>query len=469
MTDPSVAELCHLTVRAPRRTIDLAVPSDVPVADLLPTVLRYAGEDGENLEETGLEHDGWILQRLGGRPLDEESTLASLALTDGEILHLRPRTEALPEVRLDDLVDGIASVTRDRLHDWSEEAARHLLRALVAVAVLTGLTLLAWPGGSVALRAGAACVTGVLLLAGAASASRAVDDGATGAVLGLLASPALALAGWMVPGGELSGPQAHQVLGARLLGAAAAWAGGAVLALAVTAVRTPLFLASALTAFATAVGGAVMTVFDVRAAGAAGVVAMLTVLLGGLVPALSFRCAGMRMPALPTNAGQLQEGISPYRGADVAVRTELAGEWMTALYGATGVLASACLVALAYRPGLPAMLCALALSLLLLLHGRGLVNTAQRLVLVLPGAWGLLLLAFGWGLDLHGLDRVLLVAGLLVVATVLTVAVWTVPGRRLVPYWGRAAELLHSLLAMSVLPLTLWLLGVFGALRGWNG
>ncbi|MEU4656108.1 type VII secretion integral membrane protein EccD [Streptomyces sp. NPDC023723] len=466
MTDTSVADLCHLTVRAPRHTIDLAVPSDVPVADLLPTVLRYAGED---VEEHGLEHDGWILQRLGGPPLDEEATLASLGLTDGETLHLRPHTEALPEVRLDDLVDGIASVTRDRLHDWSEAAARHLLRVLITVAVLAGLALLAWPGGPVALRAGAACVTGALLLAGAASASRAVGDGATGAVLGLLASPALALAGWLVPGGELSGPQAHQVLGARLLAAAAPWAGGAVLALAATAVRAPLFLASALTACAVAVGGGVMTVFDVRPAGAAGVVAMLTVLLGGLVPALSFRFAGMRMPALPTNAGQLQEGIDPYRGADVAVRTELAGQWMTALYGATGVLASACLVALAYRPDLPALLCALTLSLLLLLHGRGLVNIAQRLVLVLPGAWGLLLLAGGWGLDLRGVDRALLVAGLLVVATVLTVAVWTVPGRRLVPYWGRAAELLHSLLAIALLPLTLWLLGVFGALRGWNG
>jgi type VII secretion integral membrane protein EccD len=467
MTDTSVAGLCHVTVRAPARTIDLAVPSDVPVADLLPTVLRYAGED---VEENGLEHDGWILQRLGGRPLDEEATLASLDLTDGEALHLRPRTEALPEVRLDDLVDGIAAVTRDRLHGWSEEAARRLLRGLVALAVLAGLALLAWPGDvSVPLRAGAACATGLLLLAGSASASRAVDDPATGAVLGLLASPALAMAGWLVPGGELSGPQAHQVFGARLLGAAAAWAGGAVLALAAAAVRTPLFLASALVALAAAVGGTLMTVFDVRPAAAAGVVAALTVLVGGLVPALSFRFAGMRMPALPTNAVQLQEGIEPYRGEDVAVRTELASEWMTALYGATGVLASSCLVGLAHKPNLPALLCALVLSLLLLLHGRGLVNTAQRLVLVLPGAWGLLLLTFGWGLELSGSRRALLVAGLLAVAAVLLVALWTVPGRRLVPYWGRAAELLHSLLAIALLPLTLWLLGVFGHLRGMTG
>jgi len=47
--------------------------------------------------------------------------------------------------------------------------------------------------------------------------------------------------------------------------------------------------------------------------------------------------------------------------------------------------------------------------------------------------------------------------------------VWTVPGRRMVPYWGRAAEILHSLLAIALLPLTLWLLGVFGTLRGLFG
>lgn len=39
------------------------------------------------------------------------------------------------------------------------------------------------------------------------------------------------------------------------------------------------------------------------------------------------------------------------------------------------------------------------------------------------------------------------------------------PGRRLVPYWGRAGELLHSAAAVSLLPLALWVLGVYGMLR----
>ncbi|MEU6352508.1 type VII secretion integral membrane protein EccD, partial [Streptomyces sp. NPDC047072] len=180
MTDHQVAELCHLTVRGPARTIDLAVPADVPVADLLPTLLRYAGE-GSETEEGGLDHGGWVLQRLGERPLDEEGTLKSLDLKDGEVLHLRPHDAALPEVRLDDLVDGIANVTRDRLHGWTPEAGRRLLLALAVAALALGLGVLAWPGGDAAVRAVAAGATGLLLLAGAASAARAVGDRPAGA------------------------------------------------------------------------------------------------------------------------------------------------------------------------------------------------------------------------------------------------------------------------------------------------
>src|SRR6185312_2377795 len=105
MTDTQMAELCRLTVRAPAKSIDLAVPADVPVADLLPAVLGYGGDD---LGEAGLEHEGWVLQRLGGAPLDHEASLESLGLRDGDTVYLRPRTEAMPEVRLDDIVHGIS-------------------------------------------------------------------------------------------------------------------------------------------------------------------------------------------------------------------------------------------------------------------------------------------------------------------------------------------------------------------------
>lgn len=165
MTEMQTANLCRVTVRAPARTVDLAVPSDVPIADLLPTVIGYGGDD---LEESGLEHGGWVLQRLGGPPLDPESTLDSLGLRDGEELYLRPRTEALPEVHIDDLVDGIADGMGRRPHGWSAQAGRRLLRGLAASTLALGIVLLAMPGTAGWIRAVAASAAGLLLIAGAA-------------------------------------------------------------------------------------------------------------------------------------------------------------------------------------------------------------------------------------------------------------------------------------------------------------
>lgn len=175
MTDSAVAELCRLTVRAPSVSVDLAVPADVPVADLLPTLLRYVGEEAE---EAGLDHAGWVLQRLGDAPLDEETTLARAGLADGDVLYLRAHTEALPEARLDDLVDGIADTAARRLHTWHPEAARGLLVGTTVATVVAALVLVFRPGvtGSGSFKAACAAVVGVLLLAGAGTASRAVGD-----------------------------------------------------------------------------------------------------------------------------------------------------------------------------------------------------------------------------------------------------------------------------------------------------
>ncbi|GGR86132.1 type VII secretion integral membrane protein EccD [Streptomyces humidus] len=466
MTESPVSALCHLTVRAPGRILDLAVPSDVPVADLLPALLRYSGEE---LEENGLDHGGWVLQRLGEGPLDDEGTLESLGLKDGEVLHLRPHADALPEVRLDDLVDAIADVMNDRVHGWSPAAGRRLLRGAVALCVLTGLGVLAWPGGPVALRAVTAAVAGLLLLAGAATAVRAVGDAAAGATLGFLAVPCLALSGWLLAGGTLSGPHPHHVLGARLLASGATAAGAAALALAATAVYPPLFVATAAVGIAAASAGSLMSVGDVPADGAGATVATVAVVLGAFVPSLSFKLAGLRLPPLPAGAQQLQEGIEPHNGGDVTARTELAGGWMTALYAATGAVCAGCLVALVRSPELPQVLTACTVSLLLLLHGRGLINVWQRLALVIPGLWGAALLVVGAAARMSPADRPALVVGLLALAAALAVASWTVPGRRMLPHWGRTAELLQSLLAIALLPLTLWTLGVFGALRAING
>ncbi|MGC9501098.1 type VII secretion integral membrane protein EccD [Streptomyces sp. WG7] len=458
MTDIQAVSLCRLTVQAPARTVDLAVPADVPVADLLPTVIDYGGED---LAEAGLEHGGWVLQRLGGPPLDPESTLDSLDLRDGEVLHLRPRDEALPEVHLDDLVDGISTTLRDRDHGWSPQASRRLLHGMAAATLVLGLVLLAQPGAAVWVRALAAAAFGLLLVAGAGAAARAVGDAGAATVLGVTAVPYFALAGWLLPGDA----PAH---GNAPLAASAATAGAAVLALAAVGTYPALFLGIVAAALAGAIG-AVLLLAGLTGEQAASMVAVVVVLFGGFVPSLSFRLAGMRMPPLPTNAQQLQEGIEPYSANDVETRSVLADGWMTAFYGVIGLVSVPCLLALTVDPEWAEIWVAIALSLVLLLHSRGLGNVWQRLSLSGAGAWGTALLLYAAAHGLDGGGRITLAVGLLGLTTTLAIASWTVPGRRLVPYWGRAAELLHSAAAISMLPLMLWSVGVYGLLRGLNG
>ncbi|ALU93640.1 type VII secretion integral membrane protein EccD [Streptomyces globisporus] len=466
MTDTQVAELCRLTVRAPAKSIDLAVPADVPVADLLPAVLGYAGD---NLEEAGIDHGGWVLQRLGGEPLDEELTLDSYGLRDGDTLYLRPRAEALPEVHLDDLVDGIATTMRDHPFGWTPKVSRWVLLGIVVAILAGGVLVIAWPGGSSLSRSVFATAAGLLLLAGAGAASRAVGDAGAGAALGFMVGPYLALAGWLLPGGELGGPHAYETLGARLLAASAAMAGGAVLALAVVAAFAALFLSVAVVSLFAAIAAVLLLTTDLAPVHAAGILAVLAVILGAFVPSLAFRMSGMRMPPLPTNAQQLQEGIEPHAASAVSARAILADGWMTSLYGAVGLVGAACVAVLARERELAEIIMTVALCLLLVLHARGLGNIWQRMSLVVPGVFGLLLLVLVAAPAASPGSRLVTAAGLLAAAAAVAIAAWTVPGRRLVPYWGRAGEVLHSALAIAVLPLALWVLGVYGALRAING
>ncbi|MFE8912081.1 type VII secretion integral membrane protein EccD [Streptomyces globisporus] len=466
MTDTQVAELCRLTVRAPAKSIDLAVPADVPVADLLPAVLGYAGD---NLEEAGIDHGGWVLQRLGGEPLDEELTLDSYGLRDGDTLYLRPRAEALPEVHLDDLVDGIATTMRDHPFGWTPKVSRWVLLGIVVAVLAGGVLVIAWPGGSSLSRSVFATAAGLLLLAGAGAASRAVGDAGAGAALGFMVGPYLALAGWLLPGGELSGPHVYETLGARLLAASAAMAGGAVLALAVVAAFAALFLSVAVVSLFAAIAAVLLLTTDLAPVHAAGILAVLAVILGAFVPSLAFRMSGMRMPPLPTNAQQLQEGIEPHAASAVSARAILADGWMTSLYGAVGLVGAACVAILARERELAEIIMTVALCLLLVLHARGLGNIWQRMSLVAPGVFGLILLVLVAAPAASPGNRLVTAAGLLAAAAAVAITAWTVPGRRLVPYWGRAGEVLHSALAIAVLPLALWVLGVYGALRAING
>ncbi|MFD4761993.1 type VII secretion integral membrane protein EccD [Streptomyces sp. NPDC058439] len=459
MSDTTVG-LCRIAVRAPENSYELGVPVDVPLADLIPVLVEYAG--GE-LHEQGAAHGGWTLQRLGAAPLDEEGTPQSLELRDGETLYLRARHEALPEVDFDDLVDGIGETLRARPDTWRPALSRRLLIGLAVAGLAAALFTVALPGPT-GWRAGAAAVLAVLLLAGATAASRAVGDAGAGAALGLMAVPHLALAGALLP----TAGHGEDVFGPRLLAGGAAAAGAAVLALAAVGAFAPLFLGAFAVALFAAVGGLVCA-GGVPLSHTAGYLAVGAVATGSFVPGLAFRLAGLRLPPLPSSADELQEGIEPFEAERVRVRARSADAYATGCSAALGLVLAGCVTALLTGPdsdGWPAPVLAVALGVLLLLHTRTVGGALQRLALALPGAYALVLAACtdAAGTDMPG--RLEVTGFLTAAAAVTVIAAWTVPGRRLVPYWGRAADLLHSLAALVLLPLALLLAGVFGTLRG---
>ena len=105
-------------------TTDLAVPAHAPLVDVLSTVLPMLNPDAP---DHGAEHDGFVVARLTGPPLDEERTPTELELLDGETLYLRPRAPQLPPVMFDDLVDGVAEQVRGGSGVWTP--ARSAARA----------------------------------------------------------------------------------------------------------------------------------------------------------------------------------------------------------------------------------------------------------------------------------------------------------------------------------------------------
>jgi len=455
-----VAELTRLVVHAPERVIDIAVPSDAPLADLMPALVSHAAPEGTNLDESGLEHGGWVLQRLGSPALDEDSTPAELGLRDGETVHLRPRAEQLPPVHFDDLIDGVSTGMGERADQWRPEFTRRLLLGLAAAALAAGfavLTGLHAPGVQSAVALG----MGVLLLLGAFAASRAMGDAVTGTVLGLLTVPFLGLAGWLVP----TGPEGPELLGARLLAATTAGAGGAVLAVAASAASAALFAAVVLVCLLGAAAGVIGLSAGLGPAESAGSIAALTALLGTFIPVISFRLSGLRLPPLPTNAVQLQEAIDPLPARAILTRTAVADRYMTALYAAVGLVCAACLTALSTGTGWQPYALGGVLSLLLVLHGRGMTSARQHLAVVLPGCYGALLLPVVGVWQDGAAARGIALAVAAVACAGLVIAAWHVPGRRFIPYWGRAADLLHSLAAIALLPLVLIDLGVLPALR----
>ena len=463
-----IDDLCRLTVCGPGRTVELAVPVHVPLIDLLPALV---GHLGDGLAEAGLEHAGWVLQRLGDPPLREELSVAALGLRDGDVVHLRPRADQLPPLDFDDLIDGVAVGISARPDRWRPEMSRRLLTGVIAAALAAGLVVLAGH-----LSPLADLVTGgltLVLLGLTAAASRGLGDRLAAAVFGggAICYGALAAAQFTLvrAGGGDHIPVTAAALRPAVLAGGAALAAACVAVSMVRGGSQPALLGATVGGALVAAGGALAALARLDAAQVAGILLAVMMPLGGWVPMLAFRLTKLRLDPTPSSPEELQADLDPVPGQLVLEQTRLADRYMSALYAGLAVVGAAALVVLSLAAGLPAHVVELDAILLLLLHSRSLVAARHRMAVVAPAVLGAATLVAVTGLRADARAWPVVVALAVTAAAVFFALERSLPGRRSLPHWARIGDWLHTLTAAALIPAVLWLLNVYEFARTVHG
>lgn len=453
------ARLVRLTVVAPGRRLDLALPEDAVIAEVIPGLLALAGDD---LADVGLAHGGWVLRRFDGTPLEHTGTLAAQRLLDGDVIRLTPRRQEWPELEYDDLVHAIATGARRRRR-WTPECTRLAGLGLGTAIVLLGLVAVAGAGPDWSAPARWVAGQAFLLLVAGVVLARVAGDSVAGAVVGLVALPYAFAFGALSQGGDrtLSEFGAPQLL----VGCATLAAFGLVGCVAIGD-GTWLFVGGAATGVFGGAGAWLATSLSLPADHAAAV------LLGVLLPwsphltSLAIRLGRLPLPVLPQNTADLvrDEPQPPMPVVRHAVaRTDAL---LTGMLTGMAVVCGVSLVLLFAGDRGSAHVLALLGSAGMLLRARLHLVVRQRVPLLIGGLSGpataLLLLVTERGLTVG--------ASALVALGAAAGAVGLVYRRRAVsPYLRRMAEFAEVLVVLSVVPLACWVLGLYGWLRGLGG
>lgn len=462
--------LARVTISAPQRRVDVALPEQVPLAELLPEVLRHAGA---GLADDGERHGGWVLRRTDGAALLTAQALLPQGVRDGEVLHLVPARVQWPELEYDDVVEAIADGARRRGSAWSPAATRTAALGGAGVPLAVGLFAVLAAGPEHRGGWPAAVGAALLLVLAGTIASRAYGDGLTGATFGGYALPYAFSGGALgVSSGDPVGPFGPlRWLGApELLAGSAALLLVAVLGLLGVAARLRVFVAGAtvgLTGAVAALGG-----LFVSPAGTAAILLCVLVFAVGALPLVAIRLGKVPLPPI-TLPGSDRGGrdvardlLDRARVYAAVARTE---EMLTGMLLGHAVLAVAAAVVLAVTGDVAGPLLVAVAAAVLLLRSRLFVALRHRVPTVAAGLVGFAVL--GAVLVDRADQRALLAltaVGLLL-ALVTVAAGATYAQRPVSPYLGRIADLTDTVLVVSVVPVACAVLDLYERARGLLG
>ncbi|MCD0486190.1 type VII secretion integral membrane protein EccD [Streptacidiphilus sp. ASG 303] len=488
MSASATTGFCRVTVVAPDSRVDVALPEDVPLADVYPEVLRLSGQTQPEGTPTGFH-----LVRRDGTVLDSGLPLAAQQVRDGDLLSLRPFAESLPPAVYDDVADAVATAVEADRRFWGPELMR--VSGLVgAVLLLTLMGFALWfsdlrhdmhslPG----ILAG---VTAVVLTALAGVRARVYDDHGAALALGLAALPHALIAGSGVlpvahPGALVGGGPGRLQF---LVGCVTVLV-VAVLLVGLLPEKDSVFVGAAFVAAA----GALATFAAVLAEGTsassiAAVTGTAAVAVTGFLPGLSARFArlpvGFHAPGQTRgrerSAGQAdpaadREAVEYER---IAAQARRGHEVLVGLVGGAAAVVVGAGAVLGFSDRTWPEVLALVLGVATMLRARLFRYSAQVFCLVVAGlaTLGLLIL----GLSLHTPEFILSVhagpeadirtvwlsAAVAAGAAVLVAVALVVPRLGVSPFWGRILDLVDGLVLVALVPVTLAVLDVYATVRG---
>ncbi|MGA8114196.1 MAG: type VII secretion integral membrane protein EccD [Actinocatenispora sp.] len=457
--------LCRVTVVAPRTRIDLALPEDVPLADLQPTLLRYAGED---MADEGTARGGWVLAKLGGALLDSTRTVGQLGIRDGEQLYFTPRSTSAPDAVFDDVVDAIATATQDRGGQWAGTTTRAFGVGAAVVALVLGMLLTVLSGPPHLPGAIVGLGVGLGLVIAAAICSRALSQSQTGLVLALLGIGYGATGGLLLVAGDHG---ANDLRAPDMLIAGAVVLLYSALASAAVGDFAHVLLAAAICGAAMVLGGLLCLLFGMSAAGAGGIVGSLALAATPALPTLAFRLGRLPMPTIPAGPDELRTDSETVDGRRVLAQSDAADRHLTGLLGATAVVGLGAELCLALGgDGWPRLILLMVLAVVLVTRSRSFSTRWQRLPLMIAGMVGVGLAAVAAFTAVGPLPRLLVILpALIALAVVCLVAGLALGDRRVMPVWTRLVDVVEVLLIVAIIPLALWVCGAYAFIRAVKG
>ncbi|WP_020498893.1 type VII secretion integral membrane protein EccD [Sciscionella marina] len=456
----STTVFSRVTVVAPSTRIDVALPADVSIADLMPMILDMARE---NSPDGGARHGGWALAKLGGEQLDPGHTLASLGIVDGDLLQLRKRSDNPPPPLYDDVVDAIAAATPGSFRPWTKTTARRIAHIGAGAALVAAALALFYAGpfggGPSIGPAVAGGVAALVLIGIAGSLARVYDAPGTAVLISAAgAIPMAFIAGlYAVP----EGPKApNLLLGSVLIvvfAAASIWliGRGVTVFIAFGAAGVLGFVAFLIGTFVDATPAAI-------ASGAAAVA-----LVGiSLLPRVTIQLARLPLPNVPTNAEDLKE-TGPFPDfAQIEKRSGMAHEYLTGLIVGCGAVAAVSAIVTAGHGTIWGFLLAIVISLVLMLRGRSYANGAQAIALLATGMVAAAGVAIGWLTESSPLTRILYIFGVLVIVAAASLVIGVIfPEQKFSPVMRRTVDIIEGVLIAAVLPLALAVMELYDTVR----